>query len=158
MKSLFQHDPLRVLFPSPPPGELPTVALVTTSGGLVGGDELSVRVAAEAGAQVLVTAQAAEKIYRSAGADCRIEMTLQAGIGSWLEWLPQETIIFDGARFRRRTRIEATASARVLAGEFLVFGRSAMGEQVTRGLIGMPGKSVSRIAWCGRMLCIWATI
>lgn len=135
LTSLYQHDPLRVLFPSPPPGELTTAALVTTSGGLVGGDELTVRVAADSGAQALVTAQAAEKIYRSAGADCRIEMALRAGADAWLEWLPQETIIFEGARFRRRTVIEAAETARVLAGEFLVFGRSAMGETVTRGLV-----------------------
>ena len=135
LKSLYHHDPLRVLFPAPPPGELPTAALVTTSGGLVGGDALTVRVSAEAGARALVTAQAAEKIYRSAGADCRIEMDLAADTGAWLEWLPQETIVFEGARFRRRTCVEAAADARVLAGELLVFGRSAMGEAVTRGLV-----------------------
>lgn len=135
LKSLFHHDPLRVLFPAPPPGELPTAALVTTSGGLVGGDRLTVRILAETGAQVLVTAQAAEKIYRSAGGDCGVEMDLAADAGTWLEWLPQETIVFEGARFRRRTRIEAAADARVLAGELLVFGRSAMGEEITHGLI-----------------------
>ena len=96
---------------------------------------MTVRVSAEAGARVLVTAQAAEKIYRSAGADCRVDMDLAAGAGTWLEWLPQETIVFEGARFRRRTRVVAAADARVLAGELLVFGRSAMGEEVTRGLV-----------------------
>jgi len=132
---LYQHDPLRALFPLPPAGEAMTAALVTTSGGLVGGDEMSVRISVEEGAQALVTAQAAEKVYRSAGADCRIEMELNAGPGSWLEWLPQETIVFEGARFRRRTRIDAAPRARVLAGEILAFGRAAMGEKLTGGLI-----------------------
>ncbi len=135
LKSLYHHDPLRVLFPAPPPGELPTAALVTTSGGLVGDDRLTVRVAAGVEAGALVTAQAAEKVYRSAGADCRVDMDLAADAGAWLEWLPQETIIFEGGRFRRRTRVEAAADARVLAGELMVFGRSAMGEEITRGLV-----------------------
>lgn len=135
LASLFQHDPLRVLFPSPPPGDLLTAALVTTSGGLVGGDELTIRVAAGAGARAQVSSQAAEKIYRSAGDDCRIDMTLDAGPESWLEWLPQETIVFDGARFRRRTVIDAAPGARVLAGEILVFGRTAMGETLRSGLV-----------------------
>ena len=47
---LFQHEPLRVLFPAPAAGDIPSAALVTTSGGLVGGDHLSIRVSAEAGA------------------------------------------------------------------------------------------------------------
>lgn len=133
--SLYQHDPLRVLFPTPPAGEIATAIVVTTSGGLVGGDRLAVRIAAGDGTAALVTAQAAEKIYRSAGLDCRIDMRLAAGSGAWLEWLPQETIMFEGARFRRRTAIEAAPGARVLAGEIAVFGRVAMGERLTAGLL-----------------------
>lgn len=133
--SLYQHDPLRVLFPLPPAGEAMTAAVVTTSGGLVGGDELSIRIDGGEGTTALVTAQAAEKVYRSAGADCRIEMALEAAPDCWLEWLPQETIVFEGARFRRRTTIDAGEGARVLAGEILVFGRTAMGERLETGLI-----------------------
>ena len=149
LASLYQHDPLRVLFPAPPPGELPTAAVVTTSGGLVGGDELTIRIAAGDGTGVLVTAQAAEKIYRSAGTDCRIAMTLDAGPDAWLEWLPQETIVFEGARFRRRTVIAAAAGARVLAGEILVFGRTAMGETLNTGLLrdAWEVRRGGRLAW-----------
>ena len=53
--------------------------------------------------------------------------------GSWLEWLPQETILFDGARLDRTTMIDAAPGARVLAGEILVFGRRARGETLRRG-------------------------
>ena len=135
LASLFQHDPLRVLFPTPPSGELTSAILVTTSGGLVGGDEIAVRIAAGEGTAVLASAQAAEKVYRSAGADCRIAMRLHAGPDAWLEWLPQETIVFDGARLRRLTVIEAAPGARVLAGEMLALGRAAMGERLRAGLL-----------------------
>ena len=80
-----------------------------------------------------MTTQAAEKVYRSLGADCRVEVELAAAAGSWLEWLPHETILFDGARLDRVTRVEHAPGARVLAGEMMVFGRRAHGETLTRG-------------------------
>lgn len=132
---LYQHDPLRVLFPYPAPGDPLTVIPVTTSGGLVGGDALDVSIALAPGAEALVVPQAAEKVYRSSGADCRVSVTLEAATGASLEWLPQETILFDGARLRRVTIVEAAPGARVLAGEILVLGRLARGERLTHGLI-----------------------
>jgi urease accessory protein len=132
---LYHHEPLRVLFPTPPASDCRQAALVTTSGGLVGGDRLSVAVAAGSGARAMVAAQAAEKVYRSTGPDCRIEVRLGAEAGSWLEFLPQETILFDGARLARTTRIEAAADARVLAGEMVVFGRIGSGERFSHGFL-----------------------
>ncbi len=132
---LYQHDPLRVLFPYPAPGDPLTVVPVTTSGGLVGGDTLNVEIALSPGAEALVLPQAAEKIYRSAGSDCHVTVDLQAAADARLEWLPQETILFDGARLRRETTVDAAAGARVLAGEILVLGRLARGERLTHGLV-----------------------
>ncbi len=132
---LYQSDPLRILFPNTGPGEPETGTLVTTSGGLVGGDNLSIKVRCGAGAVGRIVGQAAEKIYRSAGDDVRIEMSLIAEQGSWLEWLPQETIIFDAARLRRHTVLEVAPGARLLAGEIIVLGRTAMGESVNGGLV-----------------------
>ncbi|QLH40491.1 MAG: urease accessory protein UreD [Defluviicoccus sp.] len=130
---LYQKAPLRVLFPRGGEPGIATPVLITTSGGLVGGDELDVRIAAEPGAAVLATTQAAEKVYRSLGADCRIDVRLAAGVGAWLEWLPQETILFNGARLQRTTRLECAAGGRLLAGEILVFGRHAHGESLRHG-------------------------
>lgn len=132
---LYQSDPLRILFPNAGPGEPETGTLVTTSGGLVGGDTLSIDVRCGPGAVGRIVGQAAEKVYRSTGEDVRIDMSLTAETGSWLEWLPQETIIFDTARLRRRTILEVAPGARTLAGEIIVLGRTAMGESVTGGLI-----------------------
>jgi urease accessory protein len=146
---LHQVSPLRLLFPHPAAGDPPLVALVTTSGGLVGGDSLAIDVRADVGASALAVAQAAEKIYRSTGADCRIDVLLSVGAGAWLEFLPQETILFDGARLRRRTRLEVAPTGRLLAGEILVFGRTARGERMNYGLLhdGWEIRRQGRLVW-----------
>ncbi len=131
---LYQHAPLRVLFPAPCGADPVTASLVTVSGGLVGGDRIAVEVAAEERAEAFVHAQAAEKVYRSAGDDVDVRVSLSAEAGSWLEYLPQETILFDGSRLNRRTRVDVVPGARLLAGEIGVFGRGASGETWRDGL------------------------
>ena len=135
LTDLHQMSPLRVLFPIAADGDPITAALINTGGGLVGGDALSISASIGAAAAALLVAQAAEKVYRSTGADCRIDMSLTAASGAWLEMLPQETILFDGARLRRRTRIDAMPGATILAGEIQVFGRLARGEEMRSGLL-----------------------
>ena len=132
---LYQRTPCRVLFPLPEPGDLPIAALLTTSGGLAGGDRLSLGVTLEDGARAVITTAAAEKVYRSLGPDATVTVSLAAGDGAWLEWLPQETILFDGARLVRRIAADLAPGARLLAAETLVFGRAARGERFTRGLL-----------------------
>jgi urease accessory protein len=132
---LYQAAPLRALFPRVSRGEPPQAALTNTSGGLVGGDRLRIRLACGPGAAATAVTQAAEKVYRSRGADARIDTALSLAQGAWLEWLPQETILFQDARMRRVTRIELAPDARLLAGEILVFGRRARGETTHRGLL-----------------------
>ena len=131
---LFQSTPCRVAFPRPAPGDLPLAVVLTTTGGLTGGDRVRLSMAVKAGAAAMVTTQAAEKIYRSLDADTDIAVQVAVEDHCWLEWLPQETILFDGARLRRRTRIDVAGQGRVLAGEMLVLGRTAHGERFTRGL------------------------
>jgi urease accessory protein len=135
LSHLYQHAPLRVLFPSSPTEDVLGAVVVNTSGGLVGGDSLDISVALGPGAQALVTTQAAEKLYRSIGPDCLVTVRIEVRENAWLEWLPQETIIFDGARLRRRTTLTVSPGARLLAGEVLVFGRIARGEGLSYGLI-----------------------
>src|SRR5215470_17938927 len=82
---LHQQSPLRALFPQGTGMDLPVAVTTTTCGGFAGGDRmaLSLRVGAHAG--VMGTAQAAEKIYRSTGADTEIAVTLSVEAGGWLE-------------------------------------------------------------------------
>ncbi|MGH6662123.1 MAG: urease accessory protein UreD [Rhodospirillales bacterium] len=149
LTGLYQRDPLRVLFPDVPEGEIPTAVLVTTSGGLVGGDRLDVSVSVRDGAEAMMFGQAAEKVYRSAGPTCRIAVELSVGRDGWLEWLPQETILFEGARLERRTLIEIAPGAHALAGEILVFGRIAGGERLSHGLVrdAWEVRRQGRLAW-----------
>lgn len=133
LADLLHRAPLRALFPRSREPDVPVAAIVNTGGGLVGGDRLDVHVRVEDGASALVTGQAAEKVYRSTGAVCRLEVALSVAANAWLEWLPQETILFEGARLERTTAIDADPAARVMAGDILVFGRTARGEALTRG-------------------------
>jgi urease accessory protein len=132
---LYQRTPCRVLFPTPELGDLPVAALLTTSGGLAGGDSVSVSIAARAGARAIATTAAAEKIYRSLGPDSRVDIKLTVEDGGWLEYLPQETILFDGARLQRHCAADLAPSANLLAAEMVVFGRTARSERFTRGLL-----------------------
>lgn len=134
LRELDQQAPLRVLFPRPATADIPLAALVNTGGGMLGGDRYCVRIDVGPGARALAMPQAAEKVYRSDGAETRVETVLTVGEGGWLEYLPQETILFQDALFRRATRVDLDESATLMAGEMLVFGRVARGERMTRGL------------------------
>ena len=135
LSHLYERNPLRVLFPEPGAGDLPAAVLLTTSGGLVAGDQFEIAVTLGEGAAAHVTGSAAEKIYRSTGATTRVNQTLSAEAGGWLEFLPPEAILFDNSRLRRTTRVELADAAGFLGGGILVFGRIAMGERFTAGLL-----------------------
>ncbi len=107
--------------------------LINTGGGMAGGDAMSVEAVLAPGSDVVITTQAAEKIYRSQRDETRVETTLTVGAGAALAWLPQESILFSGARLARSLAIELAPDARLVACESVVFGRTAMAEIVTRG-------------------------
>lgn len=107
--------------------------LINTAGGMAGGDRALTRIALDPGAQAVVTTQAAEKIYRSQGSQTRVETRIEVGAGAGLAWLPQETILFSGARLSRSLDVALAADAGFVAAETLYFGRAAMGESLARG-------------------------
>ena len=154
LATLDQASPLRVLFPRAEAGEPPLAAIAVVSGGIVGGDRLNLSVAVSENAKAMALGQAAEKVYRSAGPDSAIDIVLAADAGSWLEHLPQETILFDGARLVRRTRIEIAGTGRVLAGEMPVFGRLERRESVRRGHLGerWEVRRGGRLVWADSLL------
>jgi urease accessory protein len=123
---------LRARFPNAERGELEAV-LLNTAGGIAGGDQLTIDIAVEAGARLMVTTAAAEKIYRSHGPDAAIEVRLEVENGGLLRWLPQETILFDGARVTRSIDVALSETASLVLAEAVVFGRAAMGEQLGHG-------------------------
>ncbi|KFC64051.1 Urease accessory protein UreD [Bosea sp. LC85] len=109
--------------------------LINTGGGMAGGDAMRVDAVIETQAETVITTQAAEKIYRSQGDDTRIETRLSVAAGASLAWLPQESILFSGARLARNLTIDLATDARLVACESIVFGRIAMGETMQRGAV-----------------------
>jgi urease accessory protein len=124
---VFETGGLRLRFPRAS-GTCEAV-LINTGGGMAGGDRTKTAIELEEGAEVLFTTQSAEKIYRSDGETTQIEMRAAVGAGARLEWLPQETILFHGARLARRLDVDLAADASLLLAEAVTFGRIAMGER-----------------------------
>jgi urease accessory protein len=111
---------------------VPEVVFLNTSGGLTGGDTLSYALDVGAGCQAVGTTQTAERAYCSDTGVAEVSVKITAGAQGRVDWLPQETILFDGAQVNRRTRIELGVGARCLYAETVVLGRAAMGETLGR--------------------------
>ena len=104
--------------------------LINTGGGLAGGDEFQSNISCATGAALTVTSQAAERVYRTLGPSADISLHLKLAPLSELYWLPQETILFDGASLQRRFFVHLSEGAKFLAVEPIVFGRKEMGERI----------------------------
>jgi urease accessory protein len=113
------------------------VVMLNTGGGVAGGDRLDLAFAIGTGARAVVAAQAAERFYRARAADAPsyVRTRVRVEAGGVLEWLPQETILFDGSALDRQLEVDLAADAGFLGVETLVFGRAAMGEVVRRGRV-----------------------
>jgi urease accessory protein len=108
--------------------------LVNTAGGIACGDRFSVDIEAQAGASLTIATPAAEKVYRSDGPKADLSVKLSLGAGARLDWLPQETILFDKARLVRRLDASMPEDAHLTLFEAVVFGREARAERITDGL------------------------
>lgn len=113
-------------------GDVAEVVFLNTSGGLTGGDRLEYRLNAGAGARVLATTQTAERCYCSAGGAAEVSVAMTVGAGGRIDWMPQETIVFEGAAMVRRTEMDLASGAEGLLAESIVLGRLAMGETLAR--------------------------
>jgi urease accessory protein len=151
LSDLYQRDPCRVMFPEPEPGEPPQAILVTTSGGVTDGDSLKMTIEVGPGARSVAATQAAEKVYRAAkgGGHCTMGIAVSVGEGGVLDWLPQETIMFEGARLKRRTVADVAPGGSLLACEMVVLGRAASGERFTGGLLldSWSVRRAGRLVW-----------
>ncbi len=113
-------------------GPTPEAVFLNTSGGLTGGDSLHFTMQLEAGARLTATTQTAERAYATSGDGARVLVQAEVGAGGHLDWLPQETILFEAAHVVRKTEIDLAAGASALIVESLVLGRRAMGEAPCR--------------------------
>lgn len=128
--------PLRVQKPLYPEGEAVCHAIVLhPPSGIVGGDQLEIDVTVGPGAHALLTTPGAGKWYRSAGAWARQRLGLRVEADGMLEWLPQETIVFDAARAAMHSTVDLAADARFVGMEVLCLGRRASGEGFASGAL-----------------------
>ncbi len=126
--------PLKVLRPFYPEGPAVCHSVVLhTAGGVVGGDRLDLNFHLEPNAQALITTVAAGKIYRSNKLQARQSIQMQVDADACLEWLPLETIVFNGAIYRQDLRVELAPGASWLGWEITRFGRTARGERFLQG-------------------------
>lgn len=132
LAGLHQGGAFKALFPRSGGRALQAI-LINTAGGITGGDRFSARLEVGDGSLLRVTTQAAERAYRAQpGETGRMRTRARVAPGARLDWLPQETILYDGCALRRSLRIELAADARLLMVEPVVFGRAAMGERLRR--------------------------
>ncbi|MTI44014.1 urease accessory protein [Roseibium hamelinense] len=129
LASLFQSGSAKIRIPKIYEGA-PQAVLINTSGGVTGGDQLAYSAHCSEGTHAIVTSQTAERAYRASFETGRIDTCLSAENNSTIEWLPQETILFDGSALKRTLTADLTGDARLVALETVVIGRRAMGERV----------------------------
>ena len=131
-KTLLSHrshkGPLTVQRPFYPEGGMCHVYLLHPPGGVVAGDSLLIDVHATSNTEVLITTPAAGKFYRSAGDKALQNVNLQVDEDAVLEWVPQETIIYEGARLASKVIINLEKQARFIGWEILALGRPASSE------------------------------
>ena len=112
------------------PSSVPEVVYLNTAGGLTGGDRLSFSLTVADHSAAVGTTQTAERAYASSGGHADVDVALRVGAHARLDWLPQETILFDRSTLKRRTKADLGAGAIFMGLEVLVLGRAAMGETV----------------------------
>lgn len=132
LDGLRQEGCLKARFPRMEHGAWTGAVTLNSSGGVAGGDTLDMAITAGPGTRATVASQAAERFYRAlpGTAPARVSAALRVAPGAALEWLPQESILFDRCAVRRRLSVDLAGDAWFLGVEQLVFGRTAMGEAV----------------------------
>ncbi|MFD1344748.1 urease accessory protein UreD, partial [Litorisediminicola beolgyonensis] len=127
---------------------------LNTAGGITGGDRFSLDVTCREAASLRLSSQAAERVYKARpGPVGRVAATVTLEPGAEALWLPQETILFDGAALERSLQVEMARDARFLGVETLVFGRAAMGERVRSLRLSdrIDIRREGRLVWADRL-------
>jgi urease accessory protein len=133
-----------------PEGDSPCHAIVVhPPAGIAGGDELAIEVRAGEAAEALLTTPGAGKWYRSAGPWARQRVVLHGARGSAIEWLPQETIVFDGALAGIALEAHLEGDARLIAWDIVCLGRTGSGECFDSGRCHLHAAVFrdGRLAW-----------
>ena len=133
LKRFYQSGSAKIFIPKTY-AKTTEAVLVNTAGGLTGGDIFGAKLRADGDTHLTVSTQTAERVYCALGPQAaKITIDMELGGKASLHWLPQETILFDGAGFSRHLKVEMDDAASFLASEMMVFGRTAMHETVRQG-------------------------
>jgi len=103
--------------------------LVNPSGGLVGGDHLTIDLSVGPKAHALISSPSANRVYRSLSKEAVHEVHITVESGGILEWLPEHTIPFAGSRFRQTIDLKLAAGATLILWDAVASGRIAHGER-----------------------------
>lgn len=103
--------------------------LVNPSGGLVGGDHLSIEVSIGSQAHALISTPSANRVYRTLSREAVQEVTIKVADGGILEWIPEHTIPFAGSRFRQHIDVSLSVGATLVLWDAMASGRIAHGER-----------------------------
>lgn len=128
---LFQEGSAKLRLPRVRAGAVEAV-MINSGGGMTGGDRFRWTVEVGDGVAAVLTTQACEKVYRASEGVARVAARLTVGAGARLDWLPQETILFDRSALARTIEADVAADGGLLLAEAVVLGRRAMGETLSR--------------------------
>jgi urease accessory protein len=149
LETLYQQGCLKARFPHTHRSDMEAV-LINTSGGVTDGDQLDIALDAQTGSDLTVTTPAAERIYRALPntPPARISVTAHIADRARLDYLPQETILFDNCALNRTLYVDMHENARFLGVEALLFGRTLHGEALTT----LRLRDTIRIRRAGRLI------
>ena len=107
--------------------------IVHPPAGIAGGDHLTFNLQVDADAHALVTTPGAGKWYKTNGKSAFQHIKIRLKDNAIFEWLPQETMLFNGAHVHSETSIHLDKAASFIGWDMLVIGRQACAEQFTNG-------------------------
>jgi urease accessory protein len=150
LADLRQSGCLKARFPQGFDPDWASAVMLNIGGGVAAGDRLDIAVTVDSGAQLMLAGQAAERFYRAlpGAAPSVVRSVVTVAEGASMEWLPQETILFDRAAVDRRLDVSLAANSRFLGVESLILGRKAMGETVRTARV----RDLIRLRRAGRLL------
>ncbi|MBB5572688.1 MULTISPECIES: urease accessory protein UreD [Rhizobium] len=147
LAELFQDGAAKIRLPDTFDNSMEAV-IINTAGGLTGGDRMDWSIVAGPGTRIDATTQACEKIYKASAGTAEVVTSIKVGAGARVDWLPQETILFDRASLSRKLAVDLDETAEFLAVEAILLGRKAMGEAMAQGLF----RDRWRIRRAGRLI------
>jgi urease accessory protein len=117
----------------PEPTGVCHVIMIHPPAGIAGGDELNIQVTVASHAHAVLTTPGAGKWYKSDGRLARQTINLHIDDDGFLEWLPQENMLFDEAIAQSEVTISMHENAAFIGWDILVIGRHARQERFLQG-------------------------